>query len=88
MRSRECADVYAMPLLNQSRIVVVLEIKSSLRVDDIYDYGSGLPVLTDEAIADPKCMRLAMSLLHRAMALVAHLPGRVVRPSVPSFLHS
>lgn len=39
--------------------------------DDIYEYGSGLPVLIDEVISDPKCMRLAMALLHRAVALVS-----------------
>ena len=74
------------PLLNESRVVVCSRALRSLCIDDIYEYGSGLPVLTDEAIADPKCMRLAMSLLHRAMALVAHLPGKVVCSFVHSFI--
>jgi|AntAceMinimDraft_5_1070358.scaffolds.fasta_scaffold42097_1 hypothetical protein len=48
--------------------------------DDIYEFGSGLPVLMEEQAKDPKCMRLAMALCHRAMALVAHLPGLEVWP--------
>jgi hypothetical protein len=48
-------------------------------------------VLTDEAFQDPKCMRLAMALLHRAMAAVSHLPGleaQAVRRGVwPDFHH-
>lgn len=43
--------------------------------DDIYEYGSGLPVLIEEVISDPKCMRLAMALLHRAVALVSNGGG-------------
>ena len=43
--------------------------------DDIYAYGSGITVLREEARADPKCLRYSLALLHRAMALIAHLPG-------------
>ena len=42
--------------------------------DDIRAYGSGITVLRKRP-ADPKCLRYSLALLHRAMALIAHLPG-------------
>lgn len=58
--------------------------------DDVYAYGNGLPVLNDDAVSDPRCTRYSMALIHRALALVAHLPGlesRAVRRGVWADLH-